>query len=135
MYFQKQFVLIAIVALLLATGLIVLGFQFMGGGADSAQKIKEEILSEARGDDPTPRNITLRKTKKYLIIYYQETEEFHMEILAPPTGQTKTELEDAFLTLVGGDKNIACEMNVAIFVSKTVDPFLAGQELKLSFCE
>ena len=32
MYFQKQLVLIAIVALLLATGLIVLGFQFMGGG-------------------------------------------------------------------------------------------------------
>lgn len=134
MHFEKKIILIGTIALLLALGLIILGFQFIGGGEDSAQEIKEQILMGGGEEDPSIRNPLFVENERYVIMYYEAFDKFSIFIQGGPPEVARQEAEQVFLELVDGNQELACELNPTLTVAKWVNPLLAGKDLGLSFC-
>lgn len=134
MYFEKKVIIVGTTALILALGLIILGFQFIGGGKDNAQEIKEQILSGARKEDPSIKNPLFVENERYVIMYYEASDKFSIFIQGGPPETARQEAEQVFLELVNGNQELACELSPTLTVAKWVNPLLAGEDLGLSFC-
>jgi len=103
----------------------------------TAQDVKEEILTEARrGAAPGELYlIDVVKNDRFLITYYEQSDEFTITIQQGPFYESKDAAEVAFLNMVGGDKTISCQLNPKIGAPRYVAPEVAGQIFYLSFCE
>lgn len=94
-----------------------------------------DFYKYARPLSENSKDVMLVDEKNYDILYFAQSDEFLVSILGYPFADILPTAEDAFLQVLEISKDDACRLTVHVTTTLQANPNLAGQIMKLSFCE